>query len=46
MKLNEMKQSNGITKGVAAEYAVVVAAEYTVVAEGKFEDVKNMPTIA
>lgn len=46
MKLNEMKQSNGITKGVAAEYAVVVAAEYTVVAEGKLEDVKNMPTIA
>jgi len=45
MKLNEMKQSNGITKVVAAEYAVVVADD-AVVAEGKFEDVKNMPTIA
>lgn len=45
MNLNEMKKSNGFVNVVAADYAVVVADD-AVVAEGKFEEVKNIPTIA
>ena len=45
MKLNEMKKSNGFEKLIKADYAVVVADD-AVVAEGNFEEVKNIPTIA
>lgn len=45
MKLNKMKKSNGFEKLVKADYAVVVADD-VVVAEGKFEQVKNNPLVA
>jgi hypothetical protein len=45
MKLNEMKKSNGFEKLIKADYAVVVADD-AVVAEGNFEQVKNIAAIA
>ena len=45
MKLNEMKKSNGFEKLIKADYVVVVADD-AVVAEGNFEQVKNIAAIA
>lgn len=45
MKLKDMKKTNGFEKLIKADYVVVVADD-AIVAEGKFEQVKNNPLVA